>query len=289
MEEKICSKCKISQPKENFYKHKRFKDGLGKECKTCSREYYDKVSQDPVYKEKIKFYRQNRSAESKHMDLLKKRSRKRGVSLKDIINEDKKIKESEKLNMKYCYTCERTLDKSCFCKLKITKDGLNTICKECRCNYTRKYYKNNTTDIAEKKTVYRKNNWDYILNRQKKYTKKRKQEDPIFQLSINLRGRIKAYLKCKGISGRLSKSTQEMVGCSPKELREYIENKFVDGMSWDNYGAKGWHLDHIIPLCSANTKEEAIKLNHHTNFQPLWATDNLKKGGRMIDSPLILT
>ena len=46
-------------------------------------------------------------------------------------------------------------------------------------------------------------------------------------------------------------------------------------MSWSNHGK--WHLDHIIPISSARTKEEAIKLNHYSNFQPLWAIDNLVK------------
>jgi hypothetical protein len=28
-------------------------------------------------------------------------------------------------------------------------------------------------------------------------------------------------------------------------------------------------------------KEEVLLLNHHTNLQPLWAEDNLKKGGEI--------
>jgi len=50
-------------------------------------------------------------------------------------------------------------------------------------------------------------------------------------------------------------------------------------MSWDNYGE--WHIDHIIPLCSATTVEELEKLCHYTNLQPLWAEENLFKGGKM--------
>jgi hypothetical protein len=75
-----------------------------------------------------------------------------------------------------------------------------------------------------------------------------------------------------------------MIGCSPQEFREYIESKFSEGMSWDNYGPRGWHLDHIIPLASAKNINEAIKLNHYTNLQPLWAEDNCKKGCRITDT-----
>lgn len=51
-------------------------------------------------------------------------------------------------------------------------------------------------------------------------------------------------------------------------------------MSWDNYGIydgklnSGWDIDHIIPLSSANTEEELIKLNHYSNLQPLCSMTN---------------
>lgn len=46
-------------------------------------------------------------------------------------------------------------------------------------------------------------------------------------------------------------------------------------MTWNNkglYNGKleyGWDIDHIIPLSSAKTEEELIKLFHYTNLQPL--------------------
>jgi hypothetical protein len=51
-------------------------------------------------------------------------------------------------------------------------------------------------------------------------------------------------------------------------------------MSWDNYGS--WHIDHIMPLSSAQTTEEFNKLCHYSNLQPLWAHENLSKGNRII-------
>lgn len=68
------------------------------------------------------------------------------------------------------------------------------------------------------------------------------------------------------------------LGCSIPEFKTYIENKFVDGMSWDNHGE--WHLDHIKPLASFDLTDRSQLLIacHYTNYQPLWAIDNLKKG-----------
>jgi hypothetical protein len=53
-------------------------------------------------------------------------------------------------------------------------------------------------------------------------------------------------------------------------------------MSWENYGFYGWHIDHIIPLCSAKNEEELKRLCHYTNLQPLWSTDNLSKGSKIL-------
>jgi hypothetical protein len=63
-----------------------------------------------------------------------------------------------------------------------------------------------------------------------------------------------------------------------EKFRFYIESLFKEGMTWDNYGE--WHLDHITPISWANSEEEIYKLNHYSNFQPLWSIDNLSKGNR---------
>lgn len=75
--------------------------------------------------------------------------------------------------------------------------------------------------------------------------------------------------------------TQEILGCSFEFFKEYIESMFVEGMTWYNHGE--WHLDHKIPISWSETEEDLIKLNHYTNFQPLWSHDNLSKGNRWSD------
>jgi hypothetical protein len=89
-----------------------------------------------------------------------------------------------------------------------------------------------------------------------------------------VRIRINKFIKNK------STSTQTIVGCSYLQLKEHLEKQFNDGMSWDNYGK--CHIDHIIPLSSANNEDEVYKLCHHTNLQPLWAEDNFKKSNKIL-------
>jgi len=66
-------------------------------------------------------------------------------------------------------------------------------------------------------------------------------------------------------------------------LIAHLESKFQEGMSWENYGKNGWHLDHIIPLSAFDlTDPEQLKIAcHYTNIQPLWARDNLVKSNKI--------
>ena len=70
------------------------------------------------------------------------------------------------------------------------------------------------------------------------------------------------------------------MGCTLDQFKRHIENLWLDGMSWENYGKKGWHIDHILPCASFDLAdpEQQRKCFHYTNLQPLWATDNWSKG-----------
>ena len=65
-----------------------------------------------------------------------------------------------------------------------------------------------------------------------------------------------------------SSKTCEILGCDWDTLKEHFEKQFDDKMSWENHGTY-WDIDHIIPVSSAKTEEDIIRLNHYTNLQPL--------------------
>jgi hypothetical protein len=72
------------------------------------------------------------------------------------------------------------------------------------------------------------------------------------------------------------------IGCSIKELANHLESQFKPGMTWDNYGRCGWHIDHIVPVAQLAREEFPPEVIHHyTNLQPMWAADNAAKRDMM--------
>lgn len=87
----------------------------------------------------------------------------------------------------------------------------------------------------------------------------------------------------RGLKGKNRKcSAIRDLGCTLEEFIIYIESKWLSGMNWENWSKYGWHMDHIKPLCrfDLENEEEQKRAVHYTNLQPLWAHDNLVKGGR---------
>ena len=141
--------------------------------------------------------------------------------------------------------------------------------KELIINNRIKFFEKNPNKKLQYQKKYRENNKENIKIENKK---------PFNRLKHNIRSRVYKFLNVKNI--RKDNKTFDIVGCSPNQLKEHLEKQFNDGMSWDNYGK--WHIDHIIPLSSANNEDEVYKLCHHTNLQPLWAEDNLKKSNKIL-------
>lgn len=73
------------------------------------------------------------------------------------------------------------------------------------------------------------------------------------------------------------KHTLDLLGMSIDEFFPYMESKFTDGMSWDNYGE--WHIDHIKPCSKFDLflRSEQEKCFHYSNLQPMWAEENYLK------------
>lgn len=157
---------------------------------------------------------------------------------------------------------------------------------------SREFYKHNKQQLLDKQKIFankhakairifhsqwRKNNTEHI-----KAYYKNKRSDPHFRIRSSLHNRVYAVMKGK----RKAAKTLEMLGCSQPDLRLHLEQKFLPGMSWDNYGngLDKWSIDHIIPCASFDLtkEEEQRKCFHYTNLQPLWCVENSRKGAKIL-------
>ena len=137
------------------------------------------------------------------------------------------------------------------------------------------YYQKNREHLLTQKKIYREENKELINKRDNKRYKERMLNDLMYCIKEKIRKNIYHKIKNKKFS------TCDILGCDYETFKEYIENQFQEGMTFENHGQFGWHYDHIIPSSSADTEEELYKLNHYTNFQPLWWDDNLSKGPKL--------
>jgi hypothetical protein len=134
--------------------------------------------------------------------------------------------------------------------------------------------KNKSKKIKQVRSWQIKNK-NKVTDYRKTYQKQRYSSDVQFRLSVILRNRLKQAIKNNFKIGSAIKN----LGCSIEQLKSYLESKFLLGMSWDNYGVHGWHIDHIKPLSAfdLSDKKQMLEACHYTNLQPLWAKDNLSK------------
>lgn len=172
---------------------------------------------------------------------------------------------------KRCTKCLIEKPLTLFNKQNTGKMGRRSYCKECQRNARREYYKKNKEKESEYQIKYRKKNPNY----NKDWQKNKREVDILFRLQGNLRARLSNIIKEK------TKKTIECIGTDIYSFKRHIEDQFVYGMCWENYGE--WHIDHIIPLSHGKTEDEILKLHHYKNLQPLWKEDNLKKGNKILN------
>lgn len=139
----------------------------------------------------------------------------------------------------------------------------------------RQYYRNNVISGTYRKAQLRwkLENPDYVRN----YQRTRLANDPNARTKNILRVRIRTALKRRGKCK--SHRTCELIGCDVDFLRDYLEARFSPGMSWENHGKHGWHIDHKIPCAKFDLTDPAQQKQcfHYSNLQPLWAADNWSK------------
>lgn len=155
----------------------------------------------------------------------------------------------------------------------------NILDKEKSKEYQKNYYENNKEIIIEKNKLNYHKNRENIKIRQRNYQRERRKKDINYKIKCNLRNRLYCAVKTNQKLGSAVKD----LGCSVEKFKLWIEMHWSKEMSWDNYGQKGWHIDHITPLCQFDLTDsyQFIKASHFTNLQPLWAEDNYSKNRKI--------
>jgi hypothetical protein len=149
----------------------------------------------------------------------------------------------------------------------------------CQCHATRQLAVYHSQTPEEKLAFNRKNArpWGQRKDASRRYEQKAYRENAGFRIAKCLRARFyKAVTRDQRIG-----TTMQLVGCSAASLRAHLQDQFLPGMTWDNFG--GWEIDHIRPCASFDLTDPAQQRQcfHYTNLQPLWAEDNRRKAATM--------
>lgn len=199
--------------------------------------------------------------------------------------------------MKECKVCKKLQSLDEFHKNNTYKDGRVNTCKVCTNENKRNLWEKNkllnSTKRSERRKnkleqyrqaerirrkSYRENNREIVNEKYRNYMKQYRSKNPHFRMQKRISWIIKS-----SINSKISTHTIfSKLGYTIQDLIKHLESKFLDGMSWDNYGE--WHIDHIIPqswLPFTDIEDEnLLKCWCLTNLQPLWAKDNISKGNK---------
>jgi hypothetical protein len=232
MEKKVCTKCKEEKELTEFPKGRT-------KCKLCLKEY------QKLYSEKNK----------ERLYLHKKEYREKN-------KEKNRLKTNEYSKLYYSKNYKE--------KRKLYLEKNKEIIKDKKKEYDKIYTEKNKEILSIKNKEYREKHKERLQG----YRRQRYNQNTIYKLTNSIRNRINVTLKKNGYTKK--SKTYKILGCTYEEFKLYMESQWEEWMNWNNYGLcdhktknYGWDLDHIIPLSSGKCEEDIIKLNHHSNIQPL--------------------
>jgi len=154
-------------------------------------------------------------------------------------------------------------------KKKITQKAYYEANKDRLSEMNRKNREDKKDEIKAYNKAYREANKERL----REYYKQRRLNDSLFALKTRIKNLVKKSFTDRG--KKKNTKTELILGCSYNDFKLYVESKFEPWMTWENRGKYngtenyGWDIDHRIPLDTAETEEDIIRLNHYTNLQPL--------------------
>lgn len=250
---KTCKECGATKPILEFYKNNTYADGYTSKCKKCILAYHRQYQKDN--KEKLR--KKSRERYQKHKVELAIKSRENYLKhKKERLAKAAEYRKAHREQLKQYF---RDRYKANSRQILDSRKEYNEAHREERKIYLKTYYRKNKERLA-------KQNYE----RQKR----RIQNDSIYKLkrqiglliwrSFNQRGYVKPA------------HSEKILGCKLDEFTAYLKQSWLDkyGVEWIGQPC---HIDHIVPLATAKTKEDVIKLCHYTNLRLLTPEDNMQK------------
>lgn len=166
-------------------------------------------------------------------------------------------------------------------KFKASHRASNEKHKEKRYQATREWREKNHEHIK----AYNKANRARDCEKLKKWAKAKYASDPKYALITKVRCLTRYAFDRLGF--KKASKTAEILGCDWETFKQHIESQFYGGMTWDSFQQKNHigtsmvEIDHIIPISSAKTEEDVMRLSLHTNLRPMWWLENREKRDKM--------
>jgi hypothetical protein len=277
---KVCKKCNEEKDINNFNLCKRIRDGYFNLCRDCDNKIKRKYNlknpenaKERRLKWKLKHPEEDKNYKKawnqRNREYFKKYRTENSDKIKDRLSRWY-LKNKEKINKKNSESYSKNKE------VRLAQQ------KEYRLKHpeiSEKWRKDNDEKLKKYRKKWYLEHKEERMDYHTEYKKNRRRLDPSYRLEVNYRNQMNSFLK--GTSK--SKRTEEVLGCSWKEWRLYLESKFNNGMAWENYGKGGWDVDHIIPCASFDHTDfnQVLKCFHYTNTQPLWHLDNVRKGDKI--------
>ena len=240
-----CKACKALITKQNYLDNKDKRQAYAKEYREAN-------------KEKIDAYQANYRAEN--AEQRREYSRQYNQEHKDEIKTKKQAyrqahrDEFRARDKRYAETHKEQIAKRYKEWAKINAERL--------AEYSKKYRAENAEQLRVKREAYSKKNRKKITQ----YYLKKRETDPLFKMSTQVRGLIRISLKNRGYGK--DTHTYDILGCDYGTLLEHLKKTWLEnyGTEWNG---EPYHIDHIIPLATAKTEQEVKDLCYYKNLQML--------------------
>lgn len=246
---KICTKCNLEKPLDEFFARKGASDGKMSCCKSCkTKAIYEWRAKNSDHLNE--YQRQYAKTEKSKATMAKYRAR------PDVIAREKELEAKRRLLPSYKESKRKTE------MLETTK------------TYRRNYRK---TDEVKAKAKAHRDRPD-VKARRAERVRLRRASVPKDNINSRMSNAIGQAIR------KNRRSWVSILGYSCGELMDHLEKQFLKGMGWHNVG--DWHIDHIVPKSSFNYETESDPEFKAcwglVNLRPLWAEDNHRKHAKQI-------